>query len=462
MEILTVLFESFSLSSETMLFLLPFIVIFYYAFSLFGYKKFFLVLVGLGFFLVLSQFSLLALVLLIGLSIVNFILLRISQLYHSQILLYFAFFLNLSSLILLKYIPETPTILNDISHFVGFIGVSFYIFHVWSIFMDIHTKKIIQPINFMTFMSYLLYFPKMITGPLVRYNDFEKELLKETINETFVMEGVALFLYGMIIKAVADYVALYPTNIYANPQGYGGFEHLSAMYGYALYIFLDFSAYTNMARGISRLFGIELPINFNSPYRATSIIDFWRRWHMSLSKWILDYIYIPLGGSKKGAIKMYFNLFIAFLLSGFWHGVGLHFAIWGVIHGVGIIINKFFTTLKLSIPTMIAWFITFHWVVLGWIFFANPIDEALISLSKIWFEFDIFTAKDVILNNLNWFILLPMGLLFSLWDNTILIKWMEIFTRLHYTLKVFIFWLILWLILISHQGKVNTFIYQNF
>lgn len=461
MEILLSFFESFSLTSEPMLLLLPFIILFYYSFSFFGYKKFFLILIGILFFWAITQFSLLAVGMIIFLSLLNFILLRYYQTSSSKVILYIAFIFNLWALIILKYIANTTIFLNDFGHFVGFIGISFYIFHVWSIFMDIYYCKINKPIELSTFLVYLLYFPKIITGPFVRYNDFGKELLRENPNETFVTEGVGLLLYGMIIKAFADYVALYPLNIYTNPEGYSGFEHLSAMYGYTIYIFLDFAAYTNIARGISRLFGIELPINFLSPYRSLSIMDFWRRWHISLSNWIRDYIYIPLGGSKKGTFRMYVNLFTAFFLSGLWHGVGLNYAVWGAIHGFGIIINKFFTN-RLSLPILIAWFITFHWICIGWIFFANPIDIAFLSLLKILTEFDVSIIKSIFFNNLIWYILLFISFIISLWDNFILMKWLKIFIAINFFFRIMLFWLVLWLILVSHQGSVNTFIYQNF
>lgn len=461
MDIIFSVFESFSLSSETILFILPFLVLLYYTMALFGYKKFFIIFTGIAFFWVLSSFSWLAILLIVSLSICNFVLLRIYQQDRFIIFLWLGFLLNLSALILLKYMPTTINMLNDFTHFIGFIGISFYVFHVWSVFMDIYNKKIMQPLQIGNFLAFLLYFPKIITGPLVRYNDFIEELSKETMSESFAMQGIALFMYGLFIKAIADYISLYPSNIYSNPQGYSGFEHLSAMYGYAVYIFLDFSAYTNMARGISRLFGIELPVNFLSPYRSFSIIDFWRRWHISLSNWIRDYIYIPLGGSRKGTFRMYLNLFGAFFLSGLWHGVGLQYAIWGLIHGFGIVVNKFFTD-KLSLPWIIAWFVTFHWVCLSWIFFANPIDTAFLSLLKIFTDFDTSIIVSVLFNNATWYSVLLITFIFSLWDNFILTQWLKIFVMINFFLKIIFFWLLLWFVLVSHQGSVNTFIYQNF
>lgn len=462
MEIIFNFFESFSLTSEPMLILLPFIILAYYGFSYLGYKEHFLVVVGLLFFWAITQFSILAVFLIVLLSLVNFYLLRLYQKNSMRIVRYVAFTINLLALVSLKYLSDTVNILNSFSSFAGFVGISFYVFHVWSIYMDIYNQKIFRRIELFTFLSYLLYFPKIITGPLVRYNEFEKELTKYEINENVIMAGVGLFIYGMVIKAVADYIALYPMNIYSNPQGYSGFEHLCAMYGYALYIFLDFSSYTNIARGISKLFGIELPKNFISPYRAISMVDFWRRWHITLSYWIRDYIYIPLGGSKYGTIRMHLNLFVAFFLSGIWHGVGLNYAIWGIVHGFGIVINKIFSSMKISLPLFIAWLLTFHWVCFGWIFFANPIDEALLSIQKILFDFDGEQMALVIYNNLMWFIIVVIAFLFSLWEDFLMELWIRFFTWVQYFIKIVLVTILLYVILLAHQGNVSTFIYQNF
>ena len=465
MNLLAPLFEGFSLGTETMLALLPWLALIYYSVALWDGKKFFLVFSGLLFLWIASQFSFIAMGIIIALSLINFGLLRLLQTSPKNAIFWGGIAFNLLVLIVFKYIPtsqlDKPLHLLGIYESIQIIGLSFYVFHVVSVFADIKSSRINEPIGFMTFMSYLLYFPKIITGPLIRYNAFKDEIDKPSISESFVMEGIGMIIIGLVKKAAGDYIALYPLAIYANPSGYNGFDHLFAMYGFALYIFLDFSAYTDMARGISRVFGIELPNNFASPYRSTSMIEFWKRWHITLSTWIRDYLYIPLGGSRRGLGRSYFNVMVTFILSGIWHGVGANFALWGAMHGIGVVVNRFVTS-KVKIHYLWGWFFTFHWVSLGWIFFANPIDDALLSLIKIFTDFRWDMIVTVISNNWVWYLATFIGLIYSLWDDKVVVWWSSTFQKIHFILKVIIFWMVLALVLFSHLGAVNVFIYQKF
>jgi D-alanyl-lipoteichoic acid acyltransferase DltB (MBOAT superfamily) len=216
-----------------------------------------------------------------------------------------------------------------------------------------------------------------------------------------------------------------------------------------------------MARGISRVFGIELPNNFISPYRSTSMIEFWKRWHITLSMWIRDYLYIPLGGSRTSALRSYLNVMIAFVLSGIWHGVGLNFALWGAMHGAGVVMNRFVAS-KIKIHYLLGWLFTFHWVSLGWIFFANPIDSALLSLLKIGTDFRWDMIITVISNNWVWYLSTLIGLIYALWDDKVVLWWETFFQKLHFILKLALFWMVLGVVLFSHLGAVNVFIYQKF
>ena len=465
MNLLAPLFEGFSLGTEMMLALLPWLALIYYSVVLWDGKRFFLVFSGLLFIWSVSQFSFIAMGVIITLSLINFGLLRLLQTSPRNAIFWGGIAFNLLVLIVFKYIPtsqlDQPLHLLGIYESIQIIGLSFYVFHVVSVFADIKSSRIHEPIGFMTFMSYLLYFPKIITGPLIRYNAFKDEIDKPSISESFVMEGIGLIIIGLVKKAAADYIALYPLAIYANPSGYNGFDHLFAMYGFALYIFLDFSAYTDMARGISRVFGIELPNNFASPYRSTSMIEFWKRWHITLSTWIRDYLYIPLGGSRRGLNRSYFNVMVAFILSGIWHGVGANFALWGAMHGIGVVVNRFVAS-KIKIHYVWGWFFTFHWVSLGWIFFANPIDGALLSLLKIFTDFRWDMIVTVISNNWVWYLATFIGLIYSFWDDKVVVWWSSTFQKIHFILKVIIFWMVLALVLFSHLVAVNVFIYQKF
>jgi D-alanyl-lipoteichoic acid acyltransferase DltB (MBOAT superfamily) len=458
---LSIFLESFSLGSDTMLMLLPWIVLFYYIISLWHGKKVFLLLISIAFFWFISQLSFASLSFILVLSGINFLLTRLQQKSKNKILFVGAILFNLVVLILFKYIPSSKEMIYGITNIMQIVGLSFYIFHLISLFADIRTEKIESPIQFLDFMNFLLYFPKIITGPLTRYNDFLTEINKNSMNEMFIMEGIGLIIIGLLKKGLADYIGQYPTNIYANPEGYSGFEHLFAMYGYAIYIFLDFSAYTDLARGISRLFGIELPVNFNSPYRSLSMTEFWRRWHISLSLWIRDYLYIPLGGSKKGSFRSYINIMIAFTFSGIWHGVGWNYMVWGVMHGLGVVANKFFST-NGNMYSFFSWFLTFHWVALGWIVFANPLDKAWISLNQIATSFEPEKILSVLVNNSMWYGVLLIAFIYSLWDDKVVKAVSELFVKIPYIGKLIIFIVALYLVIVSRDQVVHTFIYQNF
>lgn len=463
------LFDGLSLGSIWIIIALPWLFLMYALLVKWGKgHKLFLIVTGIFFLWALSHFSFLSVGIIFALSIVNFILLRFFQANDKTLLLWGAFFLNLGALIVLKYLPANEvseyTSMVDIGDFVGIVGISFYIFHVWSIFADLRARRINQPIRLLSFLSFLLYFPKIITGPLVRYEEFSQQLetaKSKVSDEPFLMGGVALILVGLLKKGVGDFISLYPMAVYANVSGYGGFEHILAMYGYALYIFLDFSAYTDMARGISRLFGIELPQNFASPYRSVSMGEFWRRWHITLSLWIRDYIYIPLGGSRFALWRTQANIMIAFILSGVWHGVGLGFAIWGFIHGLGVVVNKIGSQF-IKTPYFIGWLITFHWVCLGWIFFANPFDHALIALDQIGYDFRWGGIEEVVTNNLLWVCVLILSFGYSLWDDRVVLWWQEKFIAVCFPVKIIFFVLVIAAMIASSSLGVNTFIYQNF
>ncbi len=189
---------------------------------------------------------------------------------------------------------------------------------------------------------------------------------------------------GLFKKAIiADYISQYNDLIFAAPTNYNGFENLMAMLGYTLQIYCDFSGYSDMAIGLGKIMGFDLGINFNFPYQARNITDFWRRWHISLSSWLRDYVYIPLGGNRKGKRRMYINLFITMLVGGLWHGANWKFVFWGAMHGVGLAVHKASQKVLGKIPDnaffiSISWFFTFVFVIFLWIFFraADIKDEA--------------------------------------------------------------------------------------
>jgi D-alanyl-lipoteichoic acid acyltransferase DltB (MBOAT superfamily) len=202
------------------------------------------------------------------------------------------------------------------------------------------------------------------------------------------MDGLSLFLVGLFKKlALADYLGLYVERVYDNPGRFGALALLLATFAFAWQIFCDFSGYTDMARGLAKMMGFDLVLNFNNPYLATGLGDFWARWHISLSTWFRDYVYIPLGGNRRGTARTYVNLFITFLVSGIWHGASWTFAIWGVLHGLGVILTRRLersTFYRERIPTLLKQTWVFLYVGFAWIFFrAESVSDAFLIVTRI-------------------------------------------------------------------------------
>jgi D-alanyl-lipoteichoic acid acyltransferase DltB (MBOAT superfamily) len=259
------------------------------------------------------------------------------------------------------------------------IGISFFTFQTISYSMDVYRRQLAPVHNIIDFGFYVSFFPQLVAGPIVRAREFVPQLYRPfNLSEKQVWHATFLIIAGLSKKLIfADYIAVNLVDrVFENPYLYSGFEILSAIYGYTLQIYCDFSGYTDVAIGLALLLGFRLPLNFNSPYKALSISEFWRRWHISLSSWLRDYLYIPLGGNRKGKLRMYFNLMITMTLGGLWHGASWRFVLWGIWHGLGLVADKLLKPLSSRFPRWIAswtgFLITFHFVAAGWILFRAP------------------------------------------------------------------------------------------
>lgn len=224
------------------------------------------------------------------------------------------------------------------------IGISFFVFQSMSYTIDLYRRRVDALRNWLDYAFYLSFFPVLVAGPIVRARDFIPQIRQRPLVVTRQMFGLGMVLIiaGLFKKAViSDYISLnFVDRIFDNPLLYSGFENFMGMLGYAMQIYCDFSGYSDMAIGIALLLGFRFPENFNSPYKAATITDFWRRWHISLSSWLRDYLYISLGGNRKGQLRTYANLMITMLLGGLWHGAAMRFVIWGGIHGVALAVHK--------------------------------------------------------------------------------------------------------------------------
>src|SRR5690606_35141846 len=262
------------------------------------------------------------------------------------------------------------------------IGISFFTFQSLSYTIDVYRKDLTPTRSLLDYAFFVSFFPLLVAGPIVRASYFLPQLQQPLLvtREAFG-RGVFLILAGLVKKAViADYISVnFVDRVFDNPALYSGLENLLAVYGYALQIYCDFSGYSDMAIGIALLLGFQFPnnFNFNSPYRSLSITEFWRRWHISLSTWLRDYLYISLGGNRRGRLRTYLNQFITMVLGGLWHGASLRFLLWGAMHGVGLAVHKIWMSWTKNTwlgrsswaGSFLSWILTFHFVCFTWIFF---------------------------------------------------------------------------------------------
>ncbi len=250
------------------------------------------------------------------------------------------------------------------------VGISFFTFQAISYVVDVK-RHVVEPSSLLDVAVYLSFFPHLVAGPIVRASEFLPQL-KSPRDPTRVAVGSGLFLIGLgLVKkvAIADYLAREVVDpVFAVPQLYAAPDVWLAAYAYAAQIYCDFSGYTDMAIGLALLMGYVFPQNFMSPYRATGFRDFWRRWHMTLSRFLRDFLYIPLGGSRHGRLRTYRNLGLTMVLGGLWHGAGWTFLAWGALHGAGLSVEHAIRG-RFKAPVVLRWAVTFHLIVLGWIVF---------------------------------------------------------------------------------------------
>lgn len=259
------------------------------------------------------------------------------------------------------------------------VGVSFFTFQSLSYTLDVYRGNLKPVDNILDYAFFVSFFPQLVAGPIVRAADFLPQIHRPTfVTSEMFGRGIFLIGCGLFKKAViSDYISTnFVDRVFDAPTLYSGIENLFAVYGYALQIYCDFSGYSDMAIGIALLLGFRFPLNFDSPYQSRNITEFWRRWHISLSTWLRDYLYISLGGNRKGKVRTYLNQMITMVLGGLWHGASWRFIIWGALHGLALGVHKFFQgkSPRSTRPDSL-WrnslnvFLTFHFVCFCWIFF---------------------------------------------------------------------------------------------
>jgi alginate O-acetyltransferase complex protein AlgI len=274
------------------------------------------------------------------------------------------------------------------------VGISFITFEVMSYTIDIYRGNTRSAGSFIDLALLVAFFPHLIAGPILKPMHFLPQLNREiTIEWKNIHDGSQIFIFGLFKKLlIADRLSLFVDEVFRWPGDFSATTLWIAVVAYAIQIYCDFSGYSDMAIGSARCLGFEIPLNFNMPYLSTSITEFWRRWHISLSTWLKEYLYFSLGGNRKGKVRTYINLMIVMLLGGLWHGASWNFVLWGALHGIGLAVHKMYTNWRgpkdgksaSMVGTFLAWALTFLYVCIGWVFFrARSFEESFLILGKM-------------------------------------------------------------------------------
>jgi alginate O-acetyltransferase complex protein AlgI len=266
-------------------------------------------------------------------------------------------------------------------------GISFFTFQGLSYIIDLYRREVRSAPTMIDFGMYHTLFPQLVAGPIVRYREVEDRIVRRPVGLIDVEEGIIRFCIGLAKKIViADSMGVIVDRMFGlGPDQMTTSAAWLGVTAYTLQIFFDFSGYSDMAIGLGRMLGFKFPENFDQPYRSLSITEFWRRWHMTLSRWFRDYIYIPLGGNRGGSFRTYINLFVVFVLCGLWHGAAYTFLAWGIFHGALLVVERVNrSTIGISLPSLVSWPLTLLLVMTGWVFFrAGTMTHALSVLQAM-------------------------------------------------------------------------------
>lgn len=397
---------------------------------------------------------------------------------HRKLWLAFIILVDLAPLVYFKYSNFIISTINDAMHsnfsllhlFLP-IGISFYTFQAISYSIDVYRGRYAPGTPLLDYAFYLTFFPLLMAGPITR-----AEVLLPQVKTLrgcttgLAYKGLWLIIIGLAKKAViADYIAEYNNWVFDDPTAYSGFENLMGVLGFTLQIFFDFSGYSDMAIGLAALMGYELKDNFLFPYQSLNPQEFWRRWHIALSTWFRDYLYIPMGGNRCGLLRTCFNNFVTMVVAGLWHGASWMFVIWGAIHGAALVVHKLCRRLFLDrIPNtmgvrVISWTLMFAFINFTWIFFrADSVSTALEIINRIGTDFSLDYFLPFLKARPIWlaFVLVGIELHSIRLDDY---KWLEQkFIKSPWFVKAIAFALVLQAVINFSYGNIQPFIYMRF
>jgi D-alanyl-lipoteichoic acid acyltransferase DltB (MBOAT superfamily) len=354
------------------------------------------------------------------------------------------------------------------------VGISFFTFQSLSYTIDVYRKQITPLNSLLDYAFYVSFFPQLVAGPIVRARDFLPQIRRPLmVTQEMFGHGIFLILCGLFKKAIiSDYISVnFVDRIFDAPLLYSGLENLLAVYGYALQIYCDFSGYSDMAIGIALLLGYRFPKNFDSPYRSADITEFWRRWHISLSGWLRDYLYISLGGNRKGKFRQYLNLLITMFLGGLWHGASWNFVLWGTLHGMGLVLQKAWRSLtgkpkgwrSTGFRRVLGVVVTFHFVCFCWIFFRHPhFADATAMLTQIVTAFHPQLFVQLISGYPVVFLLMAIGFLLHFTPERWEQAGSQLVTHLPLVGKAVVMLLLIYLVIQMKSAQIQPFIYFQF
>lgn len=413
----------------------------------------------------------------------NYIILRaVCNGKYQKLALIFGIIFNVANLGIFKYcnffVTSLFELLNQLKIPASFqvlqiiapVGVSFYTFRTIAHLIDCYQQKIPCP-KFVDYATYITYFPQIASGPIARAGEFYSQLNSPKKYDYQIEEVIVLILSGLFKKyTLASFLFNFTQQPFKVPQQYSSIDLILAAISYSCLIYVDFSGYSDLANGISCLLGFKPIVNFNMPYRSLCLQEFWKRWHISLSEWLRDYVYIPFGGNKYGKLRKYLNLLLTMAIGGFWHGAGVNFIVWGTIHGLGLIANHLCRDIPRAIglklewnnsrkARFINWLMTFTFVTCSWVFFGTPNWETAMQFFQGIFR---FSFTNVQFNFWQLYLVIAVIGAINLWGDRISKQLQIVFSLKNIFFRVVLVSLFVYAILMLGPTTVPPFIYFNF
>lgn len=398
-------------------------------------------------------------------------------------MLWLIIIVDLLPLLTFKYSESVIDIWNSLMHsnfaFESLampVGISFFTFQSISYVIDVYKGRFNDNVSLLEYLFYATFFPLIFAGPITRAETFfahfrsadKEDQNLPPVSSTLMYTGLWLIMLGLVKKlVVADYISQFNDWVFDDPAAYSGMENAMAMIGYYVQIYCDFSGYSDISIGIAAILGISLPDNFNLPYQALNITEFWHRWHISLSTWFRDYLYIPLGGNRKGRLRTYLNSMLTMAVAGLWHGSTVMFLLWGAVHGIGLVVHKASRKWLDSIPDNwlskpVAWLVTTLFLIFTWgIFRAESIDSYWLMLTQL-ASIDMAYLEPFLEARTLWLLIVLGTIIMHATRRATHHQFINWYVMSPWIVKVVLFTIVIQMCIQMHTSSVQPFIYFQF